>query len=103
MQGYIAGVTRTTYSPRKVYFEVKLAYANFTPPMQKRLPPNTQELIQRDFFFYSPRKARTELRLARYKTSPSVMVRLLHAAASELRHEKDVLMSPEGQDQRGRG
>ena len=45
-------------------------------------------------------KCPANLSLAGYKTPPSVVIRLLHAAASVLRHEKDMLTSPKEQDQR---
>ena len=44
---------------------------------------------------------RASFSLAGYKTPPSAMARLLYATAYELRHEDDVLMSPEEPGQSG--
>ena len=53
-------------------------------------------------FFTPPVKYAGNLSLTGHKTSPSVMPRLLHAAATEVWHEKDVLTSPEEQDTKKR-
>ena len=61
--------------------------------MHDKLPPNTRELHPRDF--YSPVKETGNLSLAGYKPPPSVVPPLLHTAAAESVHEKDVLTTPD--------
>ena len=62
----------------------KLAYTDFTPPLPEWLPPQTQELLLRQFC--SPWRVQADFHLAWYKTPPSIMAHLSHTAASELRH-----------------
>ena len=73
-----------------------MALANFTSPTPDTLPPNTGEL------FDSPVKYAGNLSLDGYNIPSSSEPRLLHVAASEFVHEKDVLTLPKKQDQRGR-
>ena len=63
--------------------------SGFYFPYARNTPPNTRESLSHEF--YSPVKLAFNLHLARCKTPPSVLPRLLHAVASEVWHEKDVI------------
>ena len=90
-----APVSHEKYSPRQMYSDIKLAHEGLSPTPH---PRNMRGVLPREFYF--PVKDAGQFSLTGYKTRV-VPARWLHTATSGFGHEKDVLTSPEKQDQRG--